>query len=120
FRAAVLLLNAYVSDFAFAGQTNGARSYAEFYLQGDFPHGHFNYLALNIEEMVLSSAPPYPVERTLLTTGILDAVMTSRHSGHARIETPHLAIRYQSYREPPRRPTGPRPTGANCAVWPPG
>jgi len=113
------MLDGCVGDFAYAGQVNGTGSAAEFYLQRDFPHGHFNYLALNIEEMILSDVPPYPVERTLLTTGILDAVMTSRHEGHTRIETPHLAIRYQSYSKPPWRPIGPRPAGANCAIWPP-
>jgi hypothetical protein len=118
-RAAVLMLNGYVSDFAFAGQVDGQVRAAEFYLQRDFPHGHFNYLALNIEEMVLSGTPPYPAERTLLTTGILDALLTSRHIGHARIETPHLAIRYESYAQLPWRPAEPRPAGANLALWPP-
>ena len=114
------MLNGYVGDFAYAGQVEGRIQATEFHLQRDFPHGHFNYLALNIEEMVLSGTPPYPAERTLLTTGILDAVMTSRHLDHARVETPHLAIGYRSYEAMPWRPTGPRPAGANCAVWPPG
>ncbi len=118
-KAAVLMLNGYVSDFAYAGRTGGELQAAEFYLQGDYPHGHFNYLALNIEEMVLSGSPPYPVERTLLTSGILDAAMTSRHTGHRRIDTPHLAIGYRSYTVPPWRPSGARPSGANLAVWPP-
>jgi hypothetical protein len=117
--AAVLMLNGGISDFAYAGRVGGEVRAAEFYLQRDFPHGHFNYLALSFEEMVLSGSPPYPAERTLLTTGILDALMTSRHAGHARIETPHLAIRYPSYQELPWRPSGPRPAGANLALWPP-
>ena len=56
-RAAVLMLNGYVSDFAFAGRAEGEVQAAEFYLQHDFPHGHFNYLALSFEEMVLSGSP---------------------------------------------------------------
>jgi hypothetical protein len=117
--AGVLMLNGYAGGFAYAGQGEGRIQSTEFYLQGDFPHGHFNYLALNIEEMMLSGVPPYPAERTLLTTGILDAVMTSRYTGHQRVETPHLALRYQSYAAPPWRPAGPRPAGANLAAWPP-
>ena len=33
---------------------------------------------------------PYPPERTLLTTGIIDAVMESRVAGNGRLLTPHL------------------------------
>jgi hypothetical protein len=36
---------------------------------------------------------PYPIERTLLTTGALAAAMDARHVGQA-VETPHLAIAY--------------------------
>ena len=38
---------------------------------------------------------PYPVERTLLVTGILDAEMESRFQGSKPTDTPHLAIAYQ-------------------------
>jgi hypothetical protein len=118
-RAAVLMLNGYLNDFAYAGRAAGAIQACEFYLQQDFPHGHFNFLALNFEEMVLTSVPPYPAERTLLTTGILDAVMTSRHRGHIRVETPHLDVAYRSYQNCPWRAMRSRPSGANLAIWPP-
>jgi hypothetical protein len=45
--------------------------------------------------MVQTLHVPYPVERTLLTTGILDAIMTSKAERNRRVETPHLAIRYE-------------------------
>ncbi len=51
------------------------------------------------EEMFLTGKPPYPIERTLLTTGLVEAGMRSLGTGQNRIETPHLAIRYQAPRE---------------------
>jgi len=44
--------------------------------------------------MFMTGKAPYPVERTLLTTGLV-AAMHSLASGQKRIDTPHLAIGYQ-------------------------
>ena len=56
---------------------------------------------------------PYPPERTLLTTGIIDAAMISRSEGHRVVDTPYLNITYSSYDEMPMRPLEPRPHGAS-------
>ena len=82
------------------------------------PHGHFSYLGLNIQKMFTTGRPQYPVERTLLVSGALDALMASRHRGHVRVETPHLNVSYRSYGEMPIRPRDPRPSGASLvAFW---
>jgi len=117
------MLNGYVADLAYAGRVNGAIQATEFYLQGHGapggPYAHFSYLSLNIEEMFLTGVPTYPVERTLLTTGVLEAALTSRYEGHIRLETSWLDVAYRSYETLPWRPTGPRPTGACLDPWPP-
>lgn len=59
------------------------------------PHDHFTFLVRQVESLMLTGVEPYPVERTLLTTGILDAAMHSRHQGGERRATPELAIAYQ-------------------------
>ena len=119
-RSAVLMLSG--SDFAYACRMKEKDKIlaTEFYLQNGDPYAHFSYLGLNIEEMFLTGEAQYPAERTLLTTGVLDAVMQSLHQGGARIETPHLAeLSYRSYLKLPVRPLDPRPTGATLDPWPP-
>ena len=69
--------------------------------------------------MFLTGVPAYPVERTVLTSGVLEAALTSRYKNHTRLETPWLDIKYQSYDTLPWRPLGTRPTGACLEVWPP-
>jgi hypothetical protein len=39
---------------------------------------------------------PYPVQRTLLTTGMLEACLNSRHRLNQKLETTHLGISYQA------------------------
>ena len=102
FRAAVAMMNGYAHEgdggaFLFAGRLKGQDRPAatHFYLQQPDPFGHFAYLVKAIDAMIQTGHPAYPVERTLLTTGILDAVMTSRAEKNRRVETPHLEIRYQ-------------------------
>ena len=45
--------------------------------------------------MVQTGHAVYPVERTLLTTGVLEAVMISKSEKNRRVPSPHLDIRYQ-------------------------
>ena len=51
------------------------------------------------EETFLTGKAPYPIERTLLTTGLVEAGMQSLATGQKRLETPHLAVRYTGPRE---------------------
>ena len=50
------------------------------------------------EELFLTGKAAYPIERTLLTTGLVASAMQSLGEGQRRIETPHLDIRYESPR----------------------
>ncbi len=113
-RSAVLMAtgwDASIQSFAYAARIRDEIAACEVHLPGE-PHPHFSYLSLNIEEMFLSGHPTWPVERTLLTTGVLEAALESRYQGHIRLSTPHLAVRYQSYESIPWRPLGPNPEGA--------
>ncbi|MBX7210616.1 MAG: hypothetical protein K1X78_20075 [Verrucomicrobiaceae bacterium] len=58
----------------------------------------FNPLVHHIERMVIENHAAYPVERTLLTSGILIAAVNSLHSGKA-VETPEMEVRYTAPKE---------------------
>jgi hypothetical protein len=114
FKAAAAILNGFLYEgdggaFCFAGSIKGedAPRSCQFYLQQPDPFAHFAEQVKAIETLIRTGHPPYPVERTLLTTGILDALMTSHHAGGKRVETPHLNIAYQPTDWP--HATGPIP-----------
>ena len=93
----VLMLNGYVTQRGAAVRLKGERApLATCFTQARRqPVWHFDHQVDLIERMVLSGRPPYPVERTLLTSGLIDAVMTSRYQDGALLETPYLeAISY--------------------------
>ena len=80
-----------------------------FWTQEARPFMHFAYLLKGIEQMINTGKPAWPVERTLLTTGILNAYFRSKQAGGRPIETPWLDIRYHSdhdWHQPPPPPPG--------------
>ena len=115
-RTATLMLNGYISGWGYAGRVNGKVQGMRVLLSDD-PHPHFSYLSLNIQEMFLTGKPQYPVERTLLVSGALDALMDSRYRGHVRLETPHLNVCYRSYEQMPIRSKDAVPTGASLVPF---
>jgi hypothetical protein len=96
-KSAVLMANGLTDQFCSAIKIKGRPEPLAiwFKLQEGPPFGHFAYLLRAIDEMVHSGKPPYPVERTLLTTGILDRAMHSLAEKNVRLETPELDFAYK-------------------------
>lgn len=100
-KATMLLLNGLVGDFTFAARLKGQAEPLStlFYLPPNPNVVYSAALMARAEEMFLTGKAPYPIERTLLTTGLVAAGMLSLAKGQKRLETPHLAVRYQAPRE---------------------
>lgn len=95
-KSALIMANGLAAQFTTAlkikGQSEPLGTW--FKLQEERPFGHFACLLRAIEKTFQSGQAAYPVERTLLTTGILDRIMQSLAQDGRRIETPELAIQY--------------------------
>ena len=98
-------MNGLVQDFNFAARLKGQAEPFSTQMYLPMPPTRttlatfFSPLVNNIERMFLTGQPTYPVERTLLTTGLVAAGVDSLYLGQQRVETPHLAIRYAAPRE---------------------
>ena len=78
-----------------------------FWTQEARPAGHFGLQLEGIQRMIFTGVPSWPAERTLLTSGVLDALLLSRARGGTLIETPELRVEYQPtwrWKEPPTPP----------------
>ena len=97
-RATVAMMNGVARHFGFAARIDDERKPQATWirLEETKPYRHFAWLLKGIEHLVHHKAAPYPVERTLLTTGILDRVMHSLAEDGRHFETPELAISYQA------------------------
>ncbi len=101
-----LLLDGLVQDFTAAVRIKGQAEpvSTQLYLPGlswgETLPNFFSPLVHHIETLVQTGTPPYPIERTLLTTGVLSAAIDSLHAGQKRIVTPDLErVRYLPPRE---------------------
>jgi hypothetical protein len=97
----VLLLHGLVEDFNFAARIDGQPGIFSTQMYLPMPPARtslanfFSPLVNNFEQMYLTGKETYPLERTLLTTGLTAAGVESLFRQQIRYETPHLAIRYQ-------------------------
>ena len=96
-KATLLMLNGAIKDFNFAARLKGRpNQLSTQFLLTPVPNVTYSAcLVSKIEEMFASGRAPYPVERTLLTSGILEACLDSRAQSYQRLETPRLNVRYQ-------------------------
>ncbi len=98
-RTTLLMLNGAIADFNFAARLQGLGVVStQFFLS---PGPNVTYSAClvgKIEETFRTGKAPYPVERTLIVSGMLESCLTSRAQGAKRLPTPHLDVRYQAPR----------------------
>jgi hypothetical protein len=95
-RATLLMLNGAIMDFNISARVAGQGLVSTQFFLPPVPNNTYSAcLASKIEQTFQSRSATYPVERTLLTTGLLEACLNSRHRLNQRLETPQLAVRYQ-------------------------
>jgi hypothetical protein len=104
-KCTMLLLGGLIRDFNFAAYVEGQRRPFSTQMYLPMPDGRttlanfFSPLVNGAEKMYLTGKATYPVERTLLTTGLTAAGVESLFHKGAKVETPHLAIKYQPTKE---------------------
>lgn len=94
FRGVALILNGHVDDTTIAARLDRPDDpivSTLMYLPAPPGASFFNPMVLRIDEFFRTRKSPYPVERTLLTGGILDVACESRLKGGVTIETPELS-----------------------------
>jgi hypothetical protein len=101
----VMMLNGLIRDFNFAASVDGRDTPLSTQMYLPMPPAHttlanfFSPQVNHVETMFLTGKPTYPLERTLLTTGLVAAGVDSLHQDGEKIQTPHLNIQYTSTEE---------------------
>ena len=96
-KTTLLMLNGAINDFNFAARVRGAGVKSCQFFLSPVPNVTYSAcLVSKIEEMFETGRAPYPAERTLIVSGILESCLTSKQKGSHRLETPHLDVRYHA------------------------
>lgn len=99
FRTTLIL--APIQDFNYAGLRSdrdeivSCQMYLPMPTHGSTTADFFTPLIKHIEDLVLSGKTPYPIERNLLTSGMVIAGVESLHRGSQVVATPDMRIAYQ-------------------------
>ena len=93
-----------IRDFNYAGMLeDGSIVSCQMYLpmptHGSSTADFFNPLCRHVETTMIQRKTPYPVERTLLTSGMVIGGVDSLHAGEKPIVTPQMNVRYTAPRE---------------------
>ena len=102
FETAMLLLPGGIKDTAFAARLKGDDTVHSCQIFTT-PTPNVTYsasLVSRIEEMIVTGTSPIPAERNLITCGMLENCLISRHQNHRRVDTPQLDVTYR----PPETP----------------
>jgi hypothetical protein len=103
FRTTMFLAS--VRDFNYAGlradnnQVVSCQMYLPMPGQSSTTADFFNPLVRHIEDLVLENRANYPVERTLLTSGMVIAAVDSLFKGQVAIDTPEMNVAYKASRD---------------------
>src|SRR6266571_6417905 len=104
-KCTMLLMSGLIEDFNFAAHIEGRPEIFSTQMYLPMPPARtslanfFSPMVNNFEKMYLTGKATYPVERTLLTTGLTAAGVESLYRNQVRYDTPHLAVEYQPTRE---------------------
>jgi hypothetical protein len=99
------MIMAPLRDFTYAGLRTDSGEIVSCLMQLPMPHygattaDFFHPLTRHIETCVLENREPYPVERTLLTSGMVIGGVESLAAGETLYETPQMGIAYRAPRE---------------------
>lgn len=102
FRTAMFLMNGLVTDFTYAGLRRDNNKIVTCIMFLPMPHAiastanFFNPLVHHIEQTVARRKAPYPIERTLLTSGMTLFGVESLHQKEMLLQTPELSVRYKT------------------------
>ncbi len=103
FRTTTMLTN--IQDFNYAGLRSDTGEIISCQMYLPMPNhsattaDFFNPLVRHIETMVLENRAPYPVERTLLTSGMTLAAVASLYRGQTPVKTPEMKVVYEAPKE---------------------
>ena len=99
FRTSTMLFD--IRDFNYAGlradndEIISCQMYLPMPTHGSTTADFFHPLVRHIEETILTGQTPYPIERTLLTSGMTLAGVESLHRGQKPVATPEMAVAYR-------------------------